>query len=98
MEPVFAQARWKVEGQAIFKTSPPMVLAALDGRGIAFLPEDEFTAHLAEGRVIRVLEDWCPPFPGFHLYTPSRRHPSPAFSLVLEARAFSCVGGAAKWV
>ena len=75
----------RVEGQVILNTSPQIVTAALDDIGIAFLPEDEFAPHLEEGRLIRVLEDWCPPFPGFHLYYPSRRHPSPAFSLVLDA-------------
>ena len=75
----------RVEGQVILNTSPQIVTAALDDIGIAFLPEDEFAPHLEEGRLIRVLEEWCPPFPGFHLYYPSRRHPSPAFSLVLDA-------------
>jgi DNA-binding transcriptional LysR family regulator len=75
----------RVGGQVILNTSPPIVAAALDGMGIAFLPEDEFSPHIEEGRLVRVLEDWCPPFPGFHLYYPSRRHPSPAFSLVLDA-------------
>jgi DNA-binding transcriptional LysR family regulator len=75
----------RVEGQVILNTSPQIVTAALDDIGIAFLPEDEFSPHLEEGRLLRVLEDWCPPFPGFHLYYPSRRHPSPAFTLVLDA-------------
>ena len=75
----------RVEGQAILNTSPPIVAAALADLGIAFLPEDEFSPHLQDGRLVRVLEDWCAPFPGFHLYYPSRRHPSPAFSLVLDA-------------
>lgn len=75
----------RVEGQVIMNTSPHIVAAALAGLGIAFLPEEEFAPHLDEGRLLRVLEDWCPPFPGYHLYYPSRRHPSPAFSLVLEA-------------
>ena len=75
----------RVEGQVILNTSPPIVAAALADLGIAFLPEDEFSPHLQDGRLVRVLEDWCAPFPGFHLYYPSRRHPSPAFSLVLDA-------------
>ena len=75
----------RVEGQVIINTSPHIVAAALDGLGIAFLPEKEFSPHLEDGRLVRVLEDWCPPFAGFHLYYPSRRHPSPAFSLVLDA-------------
>ena len=75
----------RVEGQVIVNTSPQIVRVALDGFGIAFLPEEEFEPHLETGRLVRVLEDWCAPFPGFHLYYPSRRHPSPAFSLVLDA-------------
>jgi DNA-binding transcriptional LysR family regulator len=75
----------RVEGQVTVNTSPHIVEVALGGMGIAFLPEGEFAPHIDEGRLVRVLEDWCPPFPGFHLYYPSRRHPSPAFSLVLEA-------------
>ncbi len=75
----------RVEGQVTINMSPHIVAAALDGVGIAFLPEGEFAPHIEEGRLVRVLEDWCPPFPGYHLYYPSRRHPSPAFSLVLDA-------------
>ncbi|HRO88357.1 MAG TPA: LysR family transcriptional regulator [Chiayiivirga sp.] len=79
------QLNVRVDGQATFNSSPYIVLAALDGLGVAFLPEDEFAPHIEEGRLVRVLENWCPPFPGYHLYYPSRRQPSPAFSLVLEA-------------
>lgn len=79
------QLNVRVNGQATFSTSPHIVLAALDGLGIAFLPEDEFAPHIEEARLIRVLENWCPPFSGYHLYYPSRRQPSPAFSLVLDA-------------
>ncbi|WP_211949744.1 LysR family transcriptional regulator [Cupriavidus yeoncheonensis] len=75
----------RVEGQLIFNTSPSMVDSALAGLGIAFLPEEEFAPHLQEGRLVRVLEDWCPLFPGYYLYYPSRRQPSPAFSLVVDA-------------
>jgi DNA-binding transcriptional LysR family regulator len=75
----------RVEGQATFNTSPEIVQAALDGLGIAYLLEDDFSSHVQAGRLVRVLEHWCPPFPGYHLYYPSRRHPSPAFSLVLDA-------------
>ncbi|UXC18781.1 MULTISPECIES: LysR family transcriptional regulator [Comamonas] len=75
----------RVDGQVIFNTSPSIVDAALAGMGIAHLPEDEFAPHLEQGRLIRVLDDWCPPFPGYYLYYPSRRQPSLAFSLVLNA-------------
>ena len=79
------QLNVRVDGQLVFNTSPPIVAAALAGLGIAFLPEDEFAPHLDRGKLVRVLEDWCPPFPGYHLYYPSRRQPSPAFALVVEA-------------
>ena len=79
------QLNVRVDGQLIFNTSPHIVIAALSGLGIAFLPEEEFSPHIEAGRLLRVLEEWCPPFPGYHLYYPSRRQPSPAFSLVVEA-------------
>ncbi|WP_251276828.1 LysR substrate-binding domain-containing protein, partial [Enterobacter hormaechei] len=75
----------RVDGPLVFSTSPHMVDAALDGLGLVHLPVDELAPHLESGRLVRVLEDWCPLFPGYHLYYPSRRQPSPAFSLVLEA-------------
>lgn len=79
------EVKVRVDGQLTFNTSPHMVMAALDGMGIAFLPEDEFAPHLQDGTLQRVLADWCPPFPGYHLYYPSRRQHSPAFSLVVDA-------------
>jgi DNA-binding transcriptional LysR family regulator len=79
------QLNVRVEGQAVFNTSPHIVLAALDGLGVAYLPEEEFAPHIKDGRLVRVLQDWCPPFSGYHLYYPSRRQHSPAFSLVVEA-------------
>jgi DNA-binding transcriptional LysR family regulator len=75
----------RVDGQVIFNTTPHVVLAALAGLGIAFLPEEEFAPHIEHGRLMRVLEDWCQPFAGYFLYYPSRRQPSPAFSLVVNA-------------
>jgi DNA-binding transcriptional LysR family regulator len=75
----------RVDGQAVFNTSPHIVLAALRGQGIAYLPEEEFAPHIETGKLIRVLQDWCPAFPGYHLYYPSRRQHSPAFSLVVDA-------------
>ncbi len=83
------QVNVRVDGQAAFNTSPHMVLAALDGLGIAFLPEEEFAPHIDEGRLVRVLQDWCPPFSGYHLYYPSRRQPRPAFSLIVDALRLS---------
>jgi DNA-binding transcriptional LysR family regulator len=79
------QLNVRVEGQVTLNSTPHIVLAALEGLGIAFLPEEEFAPHIEEGRLVRVLEDWCAPFEGYYLYYPSRRQPSPAFSLVLDA-------------
>ena len=78
----------RVDGPLVFNTAPPQVDAALAGLGIALLPEDELMPHILAGRLVRVLEDWCPRFAGYHLYYPSRRQPSPAFSLVIEALRF----------
>ncbi|MGA4113127.1 LysR substrate-binding domain-containing protein [Ralstonia nicotianae] len=75
----------RVDGQLVVNTTPHIAAAAVGGLGVAYLPEDEFWPHLEEGRLVRVLEDWCPPFSGYHLYYPSRRQPSPAFALVLDA-------------
>lgn len=75
----------RVDGQVIFNTPTHIAEAAVGGLGIAHLPEGAFSPHLEEGRLVRVLEDWCPPFAGYHLYYPSRRQPSPAFALVVEA-------------
>jgi DNA-binding transcriptional LysR family regulator len=75
----------QVEGQAIFNTTPQKLQAALDGAGLATLPDDMVAEHVAAGRLLRVLEDWCPTYPGYHLYYPSRRQASPAFAVVLDA-------------
>jgi DNA-binding transcriptional LysR family regulator len=79
------QLNVRVDGQLIFNASSSIVDAALAGLGIASLLEDEFVPYIDEGRLVRVLEDWCEPFPGFFLHYPSRRQPSPAFSLVVDA-------------
>lgn len=75
----------RVSGQLTFNTSEHIVDAALAGFGIAFLPEEEFGTHISDGRLVRILEPWCLPFPGYYLYYPSRKQPSPAFSLVVDA-------------
>jgi DNA-binding transcriptional LysR family regulator len=75
----------RVEGQLVFNNIALRLHAALAGFGLAYVPEDVVQAHLADGRLIRVLEDWCPPFSGYHLYYPSRRQPAPAFALLVEA-------------
>lgn len=82
----------RVDGPLIFNTTPPQVDAALTGLGIALLPEDEPMPHIESGRLVRVLQDWCPTFAGYHLYHPSKRQPSPAFSLVVKALRFSGPG------
>ncbi|TPM94623.1 LysR family transcriptional regulator [Mesorhizobium sp. B2-1-3A] len=75
----------RVEGQLIFNTAGLRMNAVLAGLGLAYLPEDQVKAQLADGRLVRVLADWCPPFPGYHLYYPSRRQATPAFSLLVDA-------------
>jgi DNA-binding transcriptional LysR family regulator len=79
------EVRVRVDGQLTFNESGPMLDAALAGFGLAYVPEDSVQAHLADGRLVRVLADWCPSYPGYHLYYPSRRQPTPAFSLLVEA-------------
>lgn len=74
-----------VQGQCTFNTTPQKLQAALDGYGFAYLPEDMVREHVAAGRLVRVLDDWCPVFPGYHLYYPSRRQASPAFALIVDA-------------
>ena len=75
----------RVEGQLVFNNIALRLTSALAGLGLAYLPEDQVLPHIAEGRLIRVLEDWCEPFPGYHIYYPSRRHSSPAFAVMVEA-------------
>lgn len=73
-----------VEGPLVFNVAPLLLRAALAGLGLACVFEDQVQEHIAEGRLVRVLADWCPPFPGYHLYYPSRRQPTPAFALLVE--------------
>ena len=75
----------RVQGRTAFNTVGMMRQVALDGFGLAYLPEDQVDTAIAEGKLIRVLSDWCPPRPAYHLYYPSRRQHSPAFALVIEA-------------
>ncbi|GAA0318893.1 LysR family transcriptional regulator [Sphingomonas oligophenolica] len=79
------ELRVRVDGQLVFNNSQMVVRAALEGFGLACVLEDYVVQDLAEGRLTRVLTDWCPPFAGYHLYYPSRRQPSAAFSLVVDA-------------
>ena len=79
------ELRVRVEGQLVFNNLAMRRDAALRGLGLAYMPEDQVQEQLATGELIRVLEDWCAPFAGYHLYYPNRRHPSPAFALVVDA-------------
>jgi len=72
------------EGQLVFNSLSMRLNSAVDGLGVAYIPEDQALPHIDAGRLIRVLEDWCPYFPGYHLYYPSRRHSSPALTLLIE--------------
>lgn len=75
----------RVEGQLTCNSSVPILAAALAGHGLACIPEGMAQPHVREGRLRRVLRDWCPSFVGYHLYYPSRRQNSPAFRLLVEA-------------
>jgi len=74
----------RVDGQLYFNTTTQMLHAGLAGLGLAYLPEGLVQPHINKGRLKRVLADWCPPYPGYHLYYPSRRQPSAAFALLVE--------------
>jgi DNA-binding transcriptional LysR family regulator len=75
----------RVSGQVTFNGVYQLLNAALDGFGLSYIPEDLVAPHIKAGRLVQVLEDWCAPFAGFHLYYPSRRQASPAFALLLDA-------------
>lgn len=79
------QLNVRVEGQMVFNGSALILRAALAGLGLAYIPEDIVQEHIAAGRLVQVLGDWCPSFPGYHIYYASRRHTSPAFKLLVEA-------------
>ena len=78
----------RVEGQLVLNGTSQMLNAALAGLGLAYVPEDLAQPHIDKGLLKRVLEDWCPPYPGYHLYYPSRRQSSPAFALLVDALRF----------
>ena len=79
------ELRVRVEGQLILNSLPQRIDAAENGLGLAYVPEDAVQDALAEGRLVRVLEAWCPAFAGYHLYYPSRRQHTSAFSLLIAA-------------
>jgi DNA-binding transcriptional LysR family regulator len=79
------ELRAHVEGQLIFNDTKHALRAALDGFGLAYVPEDMVASPIKKGQLQRVLADWCPPFPGYHLYYSSRRKPSQAFGILVDA-------------
>jgi DNA-binding transcriptional LysR family regulator len=83
----------RVDGAQIVNDVEMVVQAAQDGLALACVLEDQATAHLAGGRLVRVLEDWCPFFPGYHLYYPDRRQLPAAFTLLVNALRYK-----ARWV
>ncbi|MET0745033.1 MAG: LysR family transcriptional regulator [Microvirga sp.] len=75
----------RVEGSLVFNDTDLLLIAALDGQGLVSVFETEAEHHVASGRLVRVLEDWCPAYPGFFLYYPSRRQSPPALAALIEA-------------
>lgn len=82
-------AKARVNGQATANNTMLLLQGALDGIGLAYVPADLAQPHLDDGRLISVLEDWCPVFPGYHLYYANRRHVAPALALVIQALRYS---------
>ena len=78
----------RVDGQLAFNNVAMILRAAAAGFGLACVLESYVAVHVAEGSLVRVLEDWCPPFVGYHLYYPSRRQPSAAFALLVDALCY----------
>ena len=79
------QPKVRVDGPIAFNNVTMLREAALEGFGLVNLPEDFIAQQISDGRLVRILEDWCPPFPGYHLYYPSRRQLTPAFSLLVDS-------------
>jgi DNA-binding transcriptional LysR family regulator len=75
----------RVTGQWAFSNSSSSVRASLADYGLAFVPEDMVSEYIAAGKLVRVLDDWCQPYPGYYLYYPSRRQSSRALAVVIEA-------------
>jgi len=78
------EVKVRSEGQLVFNNLAMRVHSALDGLGLAYMPEDQVLPHVRQGTLVRVLEDWCPLFPGYRLYYPSRRHFSPILSILVD--------------
>ncbi|TCU11646.1 LysR family transcriptional regulator [Rhizobium laguerreae] len=79
------EVRVRVGGQLTFNTTYAMIDAAVSGYGIAYVPESIVADEIASGRLVQILDDWSPMFPGYYLYYPSRRQNSPAFKVVVDA-------------
>lgn len=79
------EVRVRVGGPLVFNSASQTVAAAMTGVGVGYVVEDLVRDHVASGRLVRILEEWCPAFPGYHLYYPSRCQPTPAFKLLVEA-------------
>lgn len=79
------EVKVRAEGQLIFNSLRVMLAATLSGAGLAYLPEEEVRPYLATGELQQILDDWCPLYPGYHIYYPSRRHHLPAFERFIEA-------------
>lgn len=73
-----------VEGQLVFGSASLILMGARSGRGLAYLPEEQVRSDIEQGKLVRVLDEWCPSFSGYHLYYPSRRQPTQAFSLLVD--------------
>jgi DNA-binding transcriptional LysR family regulator len=91
------ELRVRVDGQLTYNTTAQMLNAALAGLGLAYVPEGLAQPHLAKGRLKRVLADWCLPYSGYHLYYPSRRQPSAAFALLVDALRYRQRVGKPDW-
>jgi DNA-binding transcriptional LysR family regulator len=74
----------KAEGPLVFNSLAPIIRAATEGFGLAHTVADSVRDLVDQGKLVSVLEEWCPTVQGYHLYYPSRRHPPPAFTLLLE--------------
>lgn len=79
------EVKLRLGGQWVFNNSSSIVRAALGGHGLAFVPEDMVLEHIAAGSLVRVLDDWCAPYPGYYLYYPSRRQSSRTLAVVIDA-------------
>jgi DNA-binding transcriptional LysR family regulator len=79
------EVKVRVEGQVTATSGSQVLDAAMRGLGLGWVPEDMVLGHVADGTLIRVLEKWCKPFPGYHLYYPNRRQGAPALTALVEA-------------